>query len=61
MKTLAAILCVLLTLTSAHRLSAGPGGRTDINPALIYWQAFAVMPDRSGQDHLFTNEWEKVY
>ncbi len=57
MKTLAAILCVLLTLTSTHRVSADPGERTDINPALIYWQAFAVMPDRSGQDHLFTNEW----
>ena len=57
MKTSAAILCVLLTLASTHRVSAEPGERTDINPALIYWQAFAVMPDRSGQDHLFTNEW----
>ncbi len=33
--------------------------RTDINPALLYWQAFAVMPDLSPDDqkHLFENEW----
>jgi hypothetical protein len=33
--------------------------RTDINPALIYWQAFAVFPDLPDADdkYLFTNEW----
>ena len=55
MKTLATILCVLLTLAFTGR--AETGARTDINPALLYWQAFAAMPDRAAQDHLFTNEW----
>ena len=55
MKTLAKILCVLLTLASTGR--AETGARTDINPALLYWQAFAAMPDRAARDHLFTNEW----
>jgi hypothetical protein len=57
MKTFAAFLCVLLTLASIGRVSADAGSRTDINPALLYWQATAALPDRAGQDHLFTNEW----
>ncbi len=57
MKSSAAVLCVVLTLFLPGLVSADPGGRTDINPALLYSQAFQVMPDRSVQDHLFTNEW----
>src|SRR5689334_4579115 len=33
--------------------------RTDINPALLYFQGFSLRPELSQQDHdyLFTNEW----
>src|SRR3954453_17572162 len=33
--------------------------RTDINPALLYYQGFALRPELSQADHdyLFTNEW----
>ncbi len=57
MKSSTAILCVLLTLAFNGDSFADTGPRTDINPALVYAQAIAVLPDRSGQDHLFTNEW----
>ena len=57
MKSPTAILCVLLTLALNDVSFADTGPRTDINPALVYAQAIAVLPDRSGQDHLFTNEW----
>ena len=35
------------------------GFRTDINPALLYYQGFSLRPELSQQDHdyLFTNEW----
>ena len=59
MKTLAAILCVLVTLTLTGAAPADTGARTDINPALLYGQAIALLPDRSAQDHLFTNEWRE--
>lgn len=51
------ILGVLLTLYHCVPASADSGLRTNINPALLYAQAVQVMPDRSTQDHLFTNEW----
>lgn len=57
MKNSAAILSVLLTLLFSASASADSGLRTDINPALIYAHAIQEMPDRSAQDHLFTNEW----
>lgn len=57
MKTLAFSLCLLVITAFARLLAADPGSRNDINPALIYSQAIAVMPDRSVHDHLFTNEW----
>ena len=57
MKSSTAILSFLLTLAVTGALFADTGPRTDINPALVYAQAIAVLPDRSGQDHLFTNEW----
>ena len=47
---------------SAVAIQALLGGetfRTDINPALLYHQGFALRPELSQQDHdyLFTNEW----
>ena len=40
-------------------LSAAETFRTDINPALLYHQGFALRPELSQADHdyLFTNEW----
>jgi len=41
------------------RVMAGEAPRHAINPALLYWQAFAVMPDLSDEEqkHLFESEW----
>ncbi len=57
MKSIASTLFALLALLLGAVASADSGARTDINPALIYAQAIAVMPDRAVQDHAFTNEW----
>ena len=57
MKTIAAFLSVLLTCAFGGSAFADNGTRTDINPALLYWQPMAEVPDRAAQDHLFTNEW----
>lgn len=59
MKTLAAVLVALVSLAPGYADpgSGGQGLRSDINPALLYWQAMSVLPDRADQDHLFTNEW----
>ena len=57
MKAFTAILCLLLTAALGGRVSADSATRTDINPALLYWQAFAVLPDYTSQSYLFTNEW----
>ncbi len=59
MKTFAAVLSILLALACGQPASGagGLGLRTDINPALLYWQAAAALPNRADQDHLFTNEW----
>lgn len=48
-----ACLCVTIPLTLAQEC------RTDINPALLYWQAFAVMPDLPDPDqkYLFETDW----
>src|SRR5438045_7400232 len=50
---------LLTCLTFLGRLSAAEAFRTDINPALLYWQAFAVIPDLSADDqkYLFDTEW----
>ena len=47
-----AVTCVL-----SDSLAAAP--REDINPALLYWQAFAVMPDLAPdeQKHLLDTQW----
>src|SRR5687768_12545538 len=49
---------LLLLLGCAH-LVAAEKFRTDINPALLYWQAAAEWPALSQADHdyLFTNQW----
>ena len=56
MKSLAITLALLALAFAA---TAAPGPRTDINPALQYFQAFSLAPDLSAADHgyLFTNEW----
>jgi hypothetical protein len=57
MKAFTALLGLLLAALLGGRGSADTGTRTDINPALLYWQAFALLPDYNSQGHLFTNEW----
>ena len=49
----------LLGLTCADSLSGAPQVRTDINPALRYYQAFLEKPDLAEPDHeyLFVREW----
>jgi hypothetical protein len=48
-----------LVLTCAATVLVAQPFRTDINPALTYYQAFNVAPDLSqkDRDYLFTNEW----
>jgi hypothetical protein len=48
-----------LLLCLSHPLPAAEMSREDINPALIYWQAFAVMPDLGPEDqkHLLETQW----
>jgi hypothetical protein len=51
--SLALLLCLSLRLPAAEAL------RDEINPALLYWQAFAVMPDLAPEDqkHLLETQW----
>ena len=55
-----ALLCLLLSLC-ARTAAAAPDEtfRTDINPALIYFQAFMLAPvlADANRDYLFTNNW----
>jgi len=48
-----------LVLVSAITGARGEVGRTNVNPALLYYQGFIEAPDLSQADHdyLFTNEW----
>jgi len=51
----------LVVITCGLALAArGETFRTNINPALLYGQAFLLAPDlsRSDSDHLFTNNWQ---
>src|SRR5688572_11949484 len=52
------LVAVLLGSAGAHVIAAETF-RTDINPALLYYQGFSLRPELSQQDHdyLFTNEW----
>ena len=56
------LLCLPVSLLIASGAAAGVSGqqfRTDINPALLYFQASQVAPDFSpaDRDYLFANEW----
>ena len=55
MKKFALILTLLLGTLSVHSITP----RSDINPALIYWKAFAVLPDLSppDRDYLLKTDW----
>lgn len=50
---------VLPSLCLLEPVSAAETFRTDINPGLLYWQAFAVLPDLPSEDqkHLFESDW----
>ena len=50
------LMCSALAIHAAH---AAETFRTDINPALLYYQGFSLRPELSQADHdyLFTNEW----
>ena len=49
----------LVSPFSVYRSFAADRFRTDINPALLYWQAWAQIPELSESDRgfLFTNDW----
>ncbi|HTG43150.1 MAG TPA: hypothetical protein VK633_01340, partial [Verrucomicrobiae bacterium] len=57
----AKIICLfsLVALAASPRSSPTPAHRTDINPAMLYYQAFQVAPDLSqaDRDFLFDTEW----
>ena len=59
MKSITSFCWSLLGLTGAAGAVSGQPFRTDINPALTYYQAFNVAPDHSqtDRDYLFTNQW----
>src|SRR5262245_23523103 len=46
-------------IVASQALVGGEVFRTDINPALLYYQGFSLKPDLTQADHdyLFTNEW----
>src|SRR5690242_19518354 len=48
-----------LILAGAVAGARGQGARTNVNPALLYYQGFTYAPDLSpaDRDYLFTNEW----
>ena len=47
------------TATAAPAAAASLAPRTNINPALLYWQAASLIPSltESDHDHVFTNDW----
>jgi len=59
MKTMNSICLSALIVSGATTGVSGEPFRTDINPAMQYYQAFLVAPDLSqaDRDYLFTNEW----
>jgi hypothetical protein len=50
--------CLIMAAGSFWTAAAEPF-RTDINPALLYWQAVGELPELSEADHgyVFTNQW----
>src|SRR5438132_4548687 len=59
MKTTKSICLTVAIVTGAIGSASGEQFRSDINPALQYYQAFLVAPDLSqaDRDYLFTTEW----
>jgi len=59
MKPMKSICLSLLVVTGAAVGVSGEPFRTDINPALLYYQASQVAPDLSAadRDYLFANDW----
>ena len=59
MKRLKSLSLSLLFIMAAGASSGGESFRTDINPALRYYQAYLVTPDLSqaDRDYLFNREW----
>ena len=59
MKAIKSFCLSWLVLTSAVTAVSGQPFRTDINPALTYYQAFNAAPEYSqkDRDYMFTNEW----
>jgi len=59
MKIIQKVCLSLLIVTGAGTGVAGEAFRTDINPALLYYQAFILAPDLSqaDRDYLFNTEW----
>src|SRR5438094_8919406 len=57
MKTMKSILLSLFVVSGV--IGSGEQFRTDINPALLYYRAFQIIPDLSqaDRDYLFANEW----
>ena len=59
MKITASLSLLLLLLTTGPRTARGDTFRTDINPALLYYQAFLLEPQMQPADHDYwiTNTW----
>jgi hypothetical protein len=59
MKIIRTVCLSLLIVTGAGTGFAGEAFRTDINPALLYYQAFILAPDFSpaDRDYVFANDW----
>ena len=59
MRTIKSVLLSLFVVSGGGSVVSGAPIRTDINPAMQYYQAFLVAPDLSpaDRDYLFTNEW----
>jgi len=60
MKTLKSICLSLLVVAGVPAGASGQPSATNINPALLYYQAFLVAPDLSqaDSDYLWTKEWQ---
>ena len=49
-----------LILLAGTTLAAAPQPRTDVNPALLYWQAFSTLPDyKTGDGQYLGPDWAK--
>jgi hypothetical protein len=60
MKTILSLGCALGLFTGLTPRVHGESFRTDINPALLYYQAFLLEPKLPEADHdyVFTNQWQ---